>query len=152
MNSFSLRCSLQATPLSLGPGAVQEPAAAYEDFVAAVARRDAQAVLARMSDDYGKNLRLNSRSRSFATFFQLWCEDYPQHVEVSACFVDGDSAILETQVEHDGAALAGRVTLELEGDAWKVGSERCADGRTRIPTGQRSPARGCIREPAHSGG
>jgi hypothetical protein len=132
--------------------AAQEPAVAYEEFVAAVARRDAQAVLARMSDDYGKSLRLNRHSRSFATFFQLWCEDYPRHVEVAACFVDGDSAILETRVEHAGAALAGCVILELQDDAWRVGSERCADGRTRIPTGQRSPRREWIREQAHSGG
>ena len=120
------------------PDTAQQLAAAYGEFIAAVARRDAEAVLARMSDDYGRNLRLHRHSRSFPTFFELWCENYPRHLEVSACFVDGDSAILETQVEHAGVALAGRVTLEYEDDAWRVGSERCADGRTRIPTGRAS--------------
>lgn len=127
-----------SAPSALAHTCPPEPAAAYAEFVAAVARRDVEAVLARMSDDYGKSLRLNRHSRSFATFFKLWCENYPQHVEVSACCVDGDSAILEIQVEHAGAALAGHVTLELEGHAWRVGSERCADGRTRIPTGRSS--------------
>jgi hypothetical protein len=114
------------------------PAAAYEEFVAAVARRDAAAVLARMSEDYGRNLRLSRRSASFTMFFELWCENYPQHIEVCACFVDGDSAILETQAELDGAPVAGRVIMEYGGDAWHVSSERCADGRSRIPTGRSS--------------
>lgn len=117
-----------------------EPVAAYQEFVRAVGRCDADIVLARICGSYGRGLRRWHNRPSFRKFFELWCENYPRHLEVTACFVDDDTAILETQAETEGGLpLLGRVTLVHCGDAWRVSSERCADGRTRIPAARLSP-------------
>ena len=114
---------------------------AYEEFVAALARRDVDAVLGRLSENYGRGLRKSCGKMRFNALFELWCETYPRHLCVAACFVDGDTATMETQVEVDGAPLPGRVTLVHDGATWRVDSERCADGRTRIPVTRLSPCK-----------
>ena|SRR5450432_1630615 len=118
----------------------QNPAQAYAAFLAAVARRDANAVLARMSEDYSRKLRGYRSRPDFARFFELWCENFPRHSEVVACFIDGDTATMETTSEDDGGSLAaGRVVMVLNDGRWRVASERCDNGRTRIPTGRLLP-------------
>jgi ketosteroid isomerase-like protein len=117
----------------------QNPAQAYAEFLAAVGRRDANSVLARMSEDYSRKLRGYRSRHNFAQFFALWCENYPRHQDVVACFIDGDTAILETTNAGASGLLAGRVVMVLNEGRWRVGSEHCDDERIRIPTGRLSP-------------
>jgi hypothetical protein len=117
----------------------QDPTLAYEDLTAAIARRDVDDVLARLSTGYGRHLRASREKRRFGALFELWCETFPRLREVIACFIDGDCAILETHVDCDGVCKEGRVYLVHDGDRWRIDSERCTDGRTRIPLARLSP-------------
>jgi hypothetical protein len=120
---------------------VQNPVIAYELFVAATGRRDVEAVLAGLSERYGAGLR-NSRAKTrFSAVFELWCGTYPRHVSIAACFIDGDTATMEAQYEIDGTSLPGRVTMVHDGSTWRVDSESCADGRTRIPMSKLAPCK-----------
>ncbi|MDR3385690.1 MAG: hypothetical protein P4L92_01455 [Rudaea sp.] len=119
----------------------QNPAQAYAEFLAAVARRNVNAVLARMSEDYSRKLRGYRSRHDFAQFFELWCADYPQHRQVVACCIDTDTAILETTHASDSGLAAGRVVMVLHDGRWRVGSEHCDNGRTRTHTGRVSPCR-----------
>lgn len=116
----------------IGHGA-HDPGEAYAAFALAVQRRDADAVLEAAAKEYGAGLRRYRERPRFAIVFDLWCAHFPRHVETVACFIDGDTAILETRHEINGRVLPGRITMIHEDDAWRVGSERCADSRTRIP-------------------
>jgi hypothetical protein len=120
---------------------VQDPVAAYEHFAAAVVRRDVSAVLASLSDSYGRALRKSLSKKRFGALFELWCDTYPQYLGVAACYVDGDTATMEAQVQVDGVPLPGRVTLVHDGSNWRVDSESCADGRTRIPVSRLAPCK-----------
>lgn len=116
-----------------------EPARTYAQLAAAIAQRDVEGVLVGLSPAYGRHLRAARAKRRFPALFELWCETFPRLIDVIACFVDGDSATLETLVECDGGAECGRVILVHDGAGWRIDSERCANGRTRIPLGRLSP-------------
>ncbi len=153
MQPSNLNCAITAetdplrepSPFAHGYGKLldktQEPVAVYAEFLAAIERRDVDAVLAALSDDYGRGLRKSRAKARFNVLFELWCDTYPRHQGVTACFIDGDTATMEAQVEVEGASLPGRVTLVHDGATWRVGSERCADGRTRIPVSRLSPCK-----------
>ena len=119
--------------------ALSDPNAIYARYVAAVSRRDLNAVLTLASDDYVRGLRRLRERSSFMAFFGLWCDSFPAARDVTACFIDGDSAILETVLEIDGTRLSAHVALIHDGVAWRVSAEHCADGRTRIPAPRLAP-------------
>ena len=105
------------------------PEHSYAEFLAAVARRDFDAVLARLCARQADRLRACRARRGFEHHFEMWCRKYPRGLQVAACYVDGDTAILETSAES--GALAGRVTMVLDDDAWYVLNESwdaCAVG------------------------
>ncbi|QBB71455.1 nuclear transport factor 2 family protein [Pseudolysobacter antarcticus] len=118
-----------------------DPAAIYASYIVAVAQRDLATVLALASEDYAGGLRRSRGSASFMAFFGMWCENYPAHRDVLACFIDGDTAILETVVEIAQVAMPGRVALIHDGDNWRVHSERCGNGHRRMPTPRLSPCK-----------
>ena len=115
-----------------GHGA-HDPGDAYAAFVFAVRRRDADTVLGAMTQEYGAGLRRYRERPRFAIVFDLWCAHFPRHIETIACFIDGDSAVLETSHEVNGRILPGRITMIHEHGEWRVASERCAGERTRLP-------------------
>lgn len=111
----------------------QDPTAVYAAFLHAVRRRDADGVLGTLAEDYGAALRRYRSRPKFAHIFELWCEQFPAHVETTACYVDGDTAVLETRHEVNGHTVHGRITMVHEQDDWRIASERCAGDRTRVP-------------------
>ena len=100
----------------------RNPAQAYGDFLAAVAKRDVDAVLARMTDNYARGLSHGRARREFPRDFAHWCDKYPRELKVVRCCIDGDTATLETSGQGD--TLAGHVTMVLNGGMWCVGAER----------------------------
>jgi len=112
-----------------------DPGSVYEGYVAAVNSRDVDGVLSRMSEGYGRGLRAWRSEPKFTAYFDLWCGNYLRHVRIVSCVFEGDKAILETVGEIDGLAMPGRVALMRSGNVWQVSSERCSDGRTRMPAG-----------------
>ena len=106
----------------------------YEEFIAAVLRRDVDGALARMTNAYAGGLRAWRDESGFQAFFELWCDNYPRYVAIVDCVVDGDKAIIQIRSDSDNAPVYARVTLMRDHDVWRVSSERCADGRTRMPT------------------
>jgi hypothetical protein len=111
-----------------------DPTAVYEEFIAAVLRRDVDGALARMTNAYAGGLRAWRDESGFQAFFELWCDNYPRYVAIVDCVVDGDKAIIQIRSDSDNAPVYARVTLMRDHDVWRVSSERCADGRTRMPT------------------
>ena len=110
--AFWARAPQRATPW-------RNPAQAYGDFLAAVAKRDLDAVLARMTDSYAR--------RGFERDFATWCENYPRDLRVTGCRIDGDRATLETAGRGSAGKVAGRVGMVLNGGMWCVGAECWAD-------------------------
>jgi ketosteroid isomerase-like protein len=117
----------------------RNPSQAYADFRAAVARRDADAVIARMTDNYARDLHESRARRDFERDFARWCERYPRDWRVIACCVDGDTAMLETVAHAQGAELAGHVTMVLNGGMWCVGAEHWADNCEHLHLSRLSP-------------
>ena len=105
----------------------RNPAQSYADFLAAIAARDADAVIARMTDGYARRLNESRARRDFERAFAHWCEKYPRDLKVTGCRIDGDTATLETAGHAPGGRLAGRVSMVLNGGVWCVGAERWAD-------------------------
>jgi hypothetical protein len=107
----------------------RNPAQAYADFLAAIGKRDVDAVIARMTDTYAHRLSVGRARRGFERDFASWCEKYPRDLKVTACRIDGSSATLETAAHGLHGTLAGRVTMVLNGGIWCVGAERWVDDR-----------------------
>lgn len=105
----------------------RNPAQSYGDFLAAVAKRDFDAVIARMTDACARRLTSACARRGFERDFASWCEKYPRDLKVTACRVDGDTATLETSGHGPAGKVAGRVSMVLNGGMWCVGAERWAD-------------------------
>jgi ketosteroid isomerase-like protein len=110
----------------------------YSEFLAAVARRDADAVIAHMSAERSRKLREYRRRPNFAGLFELWCEDYSYQREVIACVIDGDCAILET--ETCAESPASRVTMVRNDGRWRIRCEQRAGSRIRTVTARSSHA------------
>jgi hypothetical protein len=129
-----------------------DPVEDYAAFVAAVARRDSDGVLDGLCVQSGAGLRRYRERPRFAQIFDLWCQYFPEHLETIACYVDGDTAILETNHRSDAGIVTGRVTMVHERGAWRVSSERCAGGRTRIPVAGFVPCISNVEQPIVSRG
>ena len=117
----------------------RNPAQAYQDFLAAVAQRDIDAVIARMTDAYARRLQASRARREFERDFACWCEKYPLDLRVTGCRVDGDSATLETSGHGATGRVAGRVSMVLNGGMWCVGAERWADDCEHLRIARLSP-------------
>jgi hypothetical protein len=117
----------------------RNPAQAYADFLTAVARRDADSVIARMTDNYARRLNECRARRDFERDFSMWCEKYPRDLKVTGHRIDGDTATLETLGHGAGGMLAGRVTMVLNGGMWCVGAERWADDCEHLRIARLSP-------------
>jgi len=117
----------------------RNPAQAYTDFLAAVAKRDIDAVIARMTDSYAGRLSACRSRREFDRDFAIWCEKYPADLKVTGCRIDGDTATLETSGHGARGKLAGRVSMVLNGGIWCVGAERWADDTEHLRIARLSP-------------
>jgi hypothetical protein len=111
-----------------------DPKSVYQEFIAALLRRDVDGALARMTNGYGSGLRAWRDKSGFQAFFEQWCDSYPRYVDTVGCVVDGDRATIQIRTGSHDAPVYARVILMRDEDVWRVSSERCADGRTRMPT------------------
>jgi hypothetical protein len=102
---------------------LEHPAFAYRDFLGAIVRKDVKRTLARMSPEYGQDLRAMLCEPNFLGFFSLWCDTYPKHIHLVACTVGSDQAIIETEGRIDGFAFSGYAVLDRIGSKWQVSSE-----------------------------
>jgi hypothetical protein len=106
-----------------GASTLEHPVFAYRDFLAAIVRQDVKRTLARMSPEYSQDLRAMLCEPNFLGFFSLWCGTYPEHIDLVACNVGRDQAIIETEGHIDGLAFSGYAILDRIGSKWHVSSE-----------------------------
>jgi hypothetical protein len=102
---------------------LEGPTAAYCEFLAAIARRDIDGTLVRMSEEYGRDLRAMRSEPNFSSFFDLWCGTYPESTKLISYTLGDNSAIFETEGFIEGLAFATRVVLNRVGTTWYVSSE-----------------------------
>jgi hypothetical protein len=122
--------------IALNENVLDDPARAYVKYAAAIQHRDVEAVLEKLSEDYGRHLRAAHEMGRFPALFELWCETFPRLVGVVACFVDGDCATVEMLLQSDGRVETGYATLVRHAADWFVDFERRASGLARIPSGR----------------
>jgi hypothetical protein len=101
----------------------EHPVLAYLDFLNGIESRDVHRTLARMSIEYGQDLRSMLLEPNFPAFFSLWCDIYPKQVNLIACTVRADRAIIETEGRVDGLVFSGHVVLDRIGSTWCVSAE-----------------------------
>src|SRR4051812_24630279 len=107
----------------------RNPAQAYADFLAAIRKRDVDAVIARMTDTYAHRLNASRARRGFERAFASWCDKSPPDLAVTGYRIDGETATLDTTAQGPRGKLAGRVSMVLNGGIWCVGAELWADER-----------------------
>jgi hypothetical protein len=101
----------------------EQPLQTYRDFLAAVERRDVEGMLTRMSDDYASELRAMLADPNFVSLFALWCDTYPECVNLVACVVAAENAIIEMEGRIDGLSFSGYAVLDRIGSTWCVSAE-----------------------------
>jgi acetyl-CoA carboxylase beta subunit len=101
----------------------EQPLQAYRDFLAAVERRDVDGMLQRMSAEYASELRAMQADASFPSLFALWCDTYPESVNLVACVVAAENAIVEMEGRIDGLSFSGYAVLDRIGSTWRVSAE-----------------------------
>lgn len=105
----------------------EQPLQAYRDFLAAVERRDAEGMFTRMSTEYANELRAMQADASFPALFALWCDTYPECVNLVACVVAAENAIVEMEGRIDGLSFSGYAVLDRVGSTWRVSAETHGD-------------------------
>ncbi len=113
------------------PSPASDPKRAYRDYLAAIRRRDIEAVLEAMTDDYGRQWRALRRTRDFGPTFDLWCANQAGEVEITAVYLDGDMAVLESQ---DGDAFS-RIEMHYVDGGWRVAGEQYLRAKRMLSTG-----------------
>jgi hypothetical protein len=114
----------------------EQPLQAYRDFLAAVERRDADGMLKRMSVEYANELRAMQADASFPALFALWCDTYPKSVNLVACVVAAENAIVEMEGRIDGLSFSGYAVLDRVGSTWRVSAETHGDVSYAAITGE----------------
>lgn len=105
----------------------EKPLQAYRDFLAAIERRDLDGMLARMSTEYARELRAMQSDTNFTALFALWCDTYPECVNLVACVVAAENAIVEMEGRIDGLSFSGYAVLDRVGSSWRVSAETHGD-------------------------
>ena len=91
----------------------------YVEFLAAVARRDAEAMLQYVGEDDASRVRAYQQRPGFAQYFDRWCARFPSDLRVVAVAVDSGTAVLEAaSTTRDHAR--GSVVLVLDDGAWRM--------------------------------
>lgn len=114
----------------------EQPLQAYRDFLAAVERRDAEGMLRQMSAEYASELRAMQADASFPALFALWCDTYPECVNLVACVVAAENAIVEMEGRIDGLAFSGYAVLDRIGSTWRVSAETHGETSYAAITGE----------------
>jgi ketosteroid isomerase-like protein len=91
----------------------------YTEFLAAVARRDADAMLQYVGEDDASRVRAYRQLRSFPQYFERWCAKFPSDLRVVAVSVDSGTAVLEA-ASTARCHIGGRVALVLNDGAWRM--------------------------------
>jgi len=91
----------------------------YAEFLAAVARRDADAVLEYVGDTDARRVRAYRQRPGFDQYFERWCAKFPRDLRVVAVSVDSGTAVLEA-ASTTQSHLGGRVALVLNDGAWRM--------------------------------
>ena len=115
----------------------EQPLQAYRDFLAAVERRDMQGMFERMSTEYASEWRAMQADASFPALFALWCETYPESVNLVACLVATENAIVEMEGRIDGLSFSGYAVLDRIGSTWRVSAETHGESGYSAPTDRR---------------
>jgi len=102
---------------------LEHPVLAYVDFLDGIESRDVDRTLARMSFEYGRDLRTMRLEPNFPAFFSLWCDCYPKQVNLIAYTVRAGRAIIETEGRVDGLVFSGYAVLDRRGSTWCVSAE-----------------------------
>lgn len=105
----------------------EQPLQAYRDFLAAIGRRDAEGTFKWMSAEYARELRALQADASFPALFALWCDTYPACVNLVACVVAAENAIVEMEGRIDGLSFSGYAVLDRVGSTWRVSAETHGD-------------------------
>jgi hypothetical protein len=101
----------------------EQPLQAYRDFLVAVERRDVEGIFNRMSAEYASELRAMQADANFPALFALWCDTYPECVNLVACVVAVENAIVEMEGRIDGLSFSGYAVLDRIGSTWRVSAE-----------------------------
>jgi hypothetical protein len=101
----------------------EQPLQAYREFLAAVERHDVEGMLTRMSAGYASELRAMQADANFVALFTLWCDTYPECVNLVACVVAAENAIVEMEGRIDGLSFSGYAVLDRIGSTWRVSAE-----------------------------
>jgi hypothetical protein len=96
-----------------------DPVRTYRSYLAAIARRDINAVLAAMTDEHARSLRELRAGDDFEPLFDLWCESQSVPVVIMASRIQGDGASLRTRI---GKALS-TIELRRDGARWRIAAE-----------------------------
>ncbi len=111
----------------------EQPLRAYRAFLNAIDRRDVDGTLALMSAEYGTELRVMRAEANFPTLFALWCDTYPECVNLVACVVAAENAIVQMEGRIDGLAFAGYAVLDRIGSTWRVSAESHGESSCTAP-------------------
>lgn len=112
----------------------EQPIQAYRDFLNAIDRRDVDGTLARMSTEYAGELRAMRAEANFSALFALWCDTYPECVNLIACVVAAENAIVQMEGRIDGLAFSGYAVLDRIGSTWRVSAESHGESCCAAPT------------------
>lgn len=112
---------LKGTPLPAGGG---EPAKAYLAFDKAVVKGDMPAVKNGVAADQRKSFD----DPDFKKMFPLMQAMRAKNVKITGGTIDGKTATLLATGKDDSGTTTGKITMVLEGSAWKVEKEEWKSG------------------------
>ena len=112
---------LKGTPLPAGGG---EPAKAYLAFDKAVGKGDMTAVKNGVAADQRKSFD----DPDFKKMFPLMQALRAKNVKITGGTIDGSTATLLATGKDDSGTTNGKITMVLEGGAWKVQNEEWKSG------------------------
>jgi hypothetical protein len=111
----------KGNPLPAGGG---EPAKAYLAFDKAVAKGDMAAVKNGISAEQRKSMD----DADFKKMFPLMQALRAKNVKIAGGTIDGNTATLLATGKDESGAATGKITMVLEGGAWKVQQEEWKSG------------------------
>ena len=96
-----------------------DPVYVYRLYLAAIARRDIDAVLAAMTEENARCLQDLRARDDFEPLFDLWCESQSAPLVITASRIQGDRATVRT---CSGKTFT-TVELHRVGPRWRIAAE-----------------------------
>jgi len=95
----------------------------YLNFLAAIARRDINGVLACGTEDFRAQLREMSVLESDEPALDLWCEQYPSTVTFECLEIGHITAMLHVSGTVAGERVDANIGLKRMADGWRIDRE-----------------------------